>query len=117
MTIQPTVKWAQRKDRLFLTVDVPDIADEVVALTADKVVITGKSGGKDYAVEIEFAGEVDPEDEVSGERERERLLSPTAALFRALLSGLFVADFVALSLAVSRTASGRRPVATFRCRS
>eukprot|EP01043_Picozoa_sp_COSAG02_P019162 COSAG02_NODE_915_length_15986_cov_16.498584_6_plen_73_part_00 len=39
---QPTVKWAQRKDRLFLTVDIQDIADEKVALTADKVIITGK---------------------------------------------------------------------------
>ena len=42
MATQPTVKWAQRKDRLFLTVDIQDIKDEKVALTAEKVVITGK---------------------------------------------------------------------------
>ena len=43
---QPTVKWAQRKDRLFLTVDIQDIADEKVALTAEKVIITGKVRSK-----------------------------------------------------------------------
>ena len=42
MASQPTVKWAQRKDRLFLTVDIQDIAEEKVALTAEKVLITGK---------------------------------------------------------------------------
>ena len=62
---QPTVKWAQRKDRLFLTVDIQDIEEEKVALTAEKVVITGKSGGTDYSVEIEFLKPVDPENEDS----------------------------------------------------
>lgn len=66
MAANPTVKWAQRKDRLFLTVDLADIEDEVVTLTAEKVVIACKSGGKDYVVDFgEFAGECDPDDEVS----------------------------------------------------
>lgn len=42
MATQPTVKWAQRKDRLFLTVDIQDIEEETVALTAEKVLIKGK---------------------------------------------------------------------------
>ena len=42
MATQPTVKWAQRKDRLFLTIDIQDITEENVVLTAEKVSITGK---------------------------------------------------------------------------
>jgi hypothetical protein len=38
----PKVKWAQRKDKLFITIDVQDIQDEVMTLTADKLLMTGK---------------------------------------------------------------------------
>ena len=31
----PPLKWAQRKDGIFLTVDVQDMANEKVDLTAD----------------------------------------------------------------------------------
>ena len=40
-TSNPILKWAQRKDRLFVTVDVQDIKDESVTLTEDKLVFTG----------------------------------------------------------------------------
>ena len=39
---QPTVKWAQRKDRLFVTIDVQDVTGEEVNLTDEKIVFTGK---------------------------------------------------------------------------
>ena len=39
----PQVKWAQRMDRLFVTICVADIKDESVELTADKIVFKGKS--------------------------------------------------------------------------
>jgi hypothetical protein len=42
MASTPIVKWAQRKDRLFLTIDVQDIEGEEVTLTADKLVFNGK---------------------------------------------------------------------------
>jgi len=38
----PTVKWAQRKDRLFVTIDVQDVKEETVTLTADKLNIVCK---------------------------------------------------------------------------
>ena len=41
MTTQPKVSWAQRKDRLFVTVDIQDIEGETVALTAEGVKIAG----------------------------------------------------------------------------
>ena len=32
-TLCAPVKWAQRKDSLYVTVDLPDVADEEVTLT------------------------------------------------------------------------------------
>jgi len=48
------IKWAQRSDSLFLTIAIADCKDETVNLTDDKLVFTGKSGGKEYAVDISF---------------------------------------------------------------
>jgi hypothetical protein len=33
----PPVKWAQRKDSLFLTIDVADVADAKITLTGSKL--------------------------------------------------------------------------------
>ena len=41
MTTQPKVSWAQRKDRLFVTVDIQDIEGERVELKAEGVKISG----------------------------------------------------------------------------
>ena len=34
----PPVKWAQRKDSLFLTIDIPDVKDSTIELTASHLV-------------------------------------------------------------------------------
>jgi len=59
------VKWAQRKDSIFVTIVLPDVTDETVELTGDKLTFKGKSGGEDYDVELKFFAEVDPEKEGS----------------------------------------------------
>jgi hypothetical protein len=55
------VKWAQRKDSLYVTIDLPDVTGEDIKLTATKLVFSGKSKGADYAMDLEFLNEVDPE--------------------------------------------------------
>jgi len=55
------IKWAQRSDSLFLTIAIADCKEETVTLTDDKLVFVGKSGGKDYSVDIEFFKKCDGE--------------------------------------------------------
>lgn len=53
------VKWAQRKDSLYVTVDLPDVKDEKVSLTDKSLTFSGASNGKQYEVSLEFFKEVD----------------------------------------------------------
>eukprot|EP00613_Pedinella_sp_CCMP2098_P038331 CAMPEP_0171812430 /NCGR_PEP_ID=MMETSP0991-20121206/78678_1 /TAXON_ID=483369 /ORGANISM="non described non described, Strain CCMP2098" /LENGTH=210 /DNA_ID=CAMNT_0012425945 /DNA_START=41 /DNA_END=674 /DNA_ORIENTATION=- len=55
------IKYAQRKDSIYLTIDLPDLTEESISLTADKLDFSGKSNGKDYTVELVFMNEVDPD--------------------------------------------------------
>lgn len=64
----PTMLWAQRMDRLYLTIDVQDIKDQDVQLTNSEESKTGKltfsgKGGLDgvtqYSFEVEFNGEIE----------------------------------------------------------
>ena len=66
MTAQlPPVKWAQRKEALFVTISLPDVSDEKVALTSNTLSFAGKSGGKDWNLEVVFLHEVDAEAEAA----------------------------------------------------
>ena len=54
------MKYAQRKDSLFLTIDLKDVTEEKIELTADKLTFTGKAmGGDTYSCELEFFKDVD----------------------------------------------------------
>jgi len=66
-TSNAPVMWAQRKDSVYVTINVPDVDAKAatVKLTADKLVFSGKSNGKDYSVDLEFFADVDPEDKES----------------------------------------------------
>ncbi|RHY61630.1 hypothetical protein DYB26_005144 [Aphanomyces astaci] len=55
------VKWAQRKDSLYLTVDLADVTDEKVELTNTTLKFTGTSNQTKYEVNLEFLHEVDTE--------------------------------------------------------
>mmetsp|Transcript_22177 Transcript_22177/g.70842 ORF Transcript_22177/g.70842 Transcript_22177/m.70842 type:complete len:204 (+) Transcript_22177:205-816(+) len=52
----PPVKWAQRKDTLFVTIDVPDVVKDsaVVDLKDDSLTFKGKSHDNEYELELEF---------------------------------------------------------------
>lgn len=61
MALLPTVVWAQRSDKLYVTIDVQDVKDQTVDLEDAKLTFKGKAGseGKDYALELNFLNEVD----------------------------------------------------------
>ncbi|KAI8331485.1 HSP20-like chaperone [Chlamydoabsidia padenii] len=63
MTLHPTVLWAQRAEYVYLTVELTDITDPVIELTADKFHFKGKGEKeqKEYECEIEFLKSVDPQ--------------------------------------------------------
>eukprot|EP00927_Polykrikos_kofoidii_P080540 TRINITY_DN77425_c0_g1_i1.p1 TRINITY_DN77425_c0_g1~~TRINITY_DN77425_c0_g1_i1.p1 ORF type:complete len:181 (+),score=50.33 TRINITY_DN77425_c0_g1_i1:160-702(+) len=58
--LKPTVLWAQRKDSVYLIVDVKDAADVSVNLDEARLEFKGRDGdGGLYAFEIEFFAKVD----------------------------------------------------------
>lgn len=56
------IKWAQRSDALYLTIDLPDVCDETITLKDEELAFTGKSNGKQYEINITFFKPVDAED-------------------------------------------------------
>lgn len=48
------VKWAQRKDSLYVTISLPDVTDQKIELTSTKLTFVGTSGGKSYSLNLEF---------------------------------------------------------------
>lgn len=48
------VKWAQRKDSLYLTISLADVTDHKIDLTEKKLTFNGMSGGKSYGLDLEF---------------------------------------------------------------
>ncbi|RLN93031.1 hypothetical protein BBJ28_00015258 [Nothophytophthora sp. Chile5] len=55
------VKWAQRKDALYVTVDLPDVKDEKVTLSSKNLTFRGTSNGQAYEVSLDLFKEVDVE--------------------------------------------------------
>ena len=57
----PPIKWAQRKESLFVTVDIPDVDKKsaVITLGPKELHFKGKSQGKDYEVTLGFLHEID----------------------------------------------------------
>jgi prostaglandin-E synthase len=56
------IKWAQRSDALYLTIDLPDVCDETIILKDEELSFTGKSNGKQYEMKITFFKPVDAEE-------------------------------------------------------
>lgn len=48
------VKWAQRKDSLYVTIPLADVKDHSIDVNPSKLTFTGSSGGQLYNVELEF---------------------------------------------------------------
>src|SRR4051812_44773549 len=61
-TKNPTVKWAQRKDKLFITIDVVEIKNPVIDIVDGKTLkFSGSDKDTNYAFELELFEEVDKE--------------------------------------------------------
>lgn len=59
----PPVLWAQRNDRLYVTINVEDCKDATLKFDNNSLNFSGKGGKQnvDYEVKLEFYGEIDPE--------------------------------------------------------
>jgi len=60
-TVTPPVLWAQRNDRLLLTINVQDVRDPKIKLTEKSLVFSGSTNAKEYKVELEFFGDINAE--------------------------------------------------------
>lgn len=55
----PNMKWAQRKDAVFLTVEIRDIKNEKITLTESSLTFDAESDEKHYHFNLEFYAEID----------------------------------------------------------
>ncbi len=59
------IKWAQRSDSLYITIALPDVADETIELTDTELHFKGTSEKKPYEVNIKFFKDIDSKAEGS----------------------------------------------------
>lgn len=48
------VKWAQRKDSLYVTISLADVKDHTIDLTERKITFKGVSSGQAYHLDLEL---------------------------------------------------------------
>lgn len=60
--IPPPIMWAQRNDKVYLTINVEDVQNPVIKLEETKLFFQGKGGteNKHYELTIEFFKEINP---------------------------------------------------------
>jgi len=59
-SIPAPLVWAQRKDQIFLSIDLQDVKDHKIAVESNKLTFSGTSGGKNYSCDLNFFAEIDP---------------------------------------------------------
>jgi len=60
MSLVPNVLWAQRKDKLYITIDLADVKAEKITLDpSGKLSFEGESTGKHYKLDLELLHDVD----------------------------------------------------------
>mmetsp|Transcript_10842 Transcript_10842/g.16177 ORF Transcript_10842/g.16177 Transcript_10842/m.16177 type:complete len:176 (+) Transcript_10842:35-562(+) len=62
MTLLAPIKWAQRKDSLYLTIALPDVKNETLEVTEDTLKFKGISNGSEYTHDLEWMHKVDPKE-------------------------------------------------------
>lgn len=60
--LHPRVLWAQRKDRVFASIQLEGIKDEEISIDTEKLTFRCKCAGKSYHVELKFCDEIVPEE-------------------------------------------------------
>jgi prostaglandin-E synthase len=61
LKLSPNVKWAQRKDKLYITIEIRDIKNEKIDLQPTSLSFFGESDDKHYEFKIEFYDEINVE--------------------------------------------------------
>lgn len=61
-TLPPQILWAQRNDKVFVSIQLDDVSDENITVNTEKLTFSGKSRNKNYAVDLEFNGSIIPEE-------------------------------------------------------
>jgi hypothetical protein len=59
MALAAPVRWAQRKDKVLVTVGVIDVRDPVLKIEGTKFTFTGTAGQTSYANSVELFNEID----------------------------------------------------------
>jgi len=59
------VKWAQRKESLYITISLPDVTNHQINITNTSLEFSGTSNKIPYSVNISFYDEIDPDNEGS----------------------------------------------------
>ena len=63
MSDHPNLKWAERKDKLFVTIELIEVKDAKIDLVNEsRLTFSGTSEGKLYSLDIELFGEVNKEE-------------------------------------------------------
>lgn len=62
MSPVPPLAFAQRKDSVYLTINVPDLSNEKVDVTSSTLTFSGESGEKKYEFSFDFFAKVVPEE-------------------------------------------------------
>ena len=57
----PTLKWAQRKDKLYITINVVHSKKPKIEINGKKIKYEGTDGTKNYSFDIELYDEIDKE--------------------------------------------------------
>jgi len=58
----PEILWAQNRDKIFITLNVSNISEQNIEMTADLVHFQGKNEDKNYNVEINLLKTIEPEE-------------------------------------------------------
>ncbi|KAF4699535.1 Prostaglandin E synthase 3 (Cytosolic), partial [Perkinsus olseni] len=61
-TLRPNLKWAQRDEHIWLTVDLSGVEDMKVDLQPATLKFSGVSHGDKYAFDITFYAEIVPQE-------------------------------------------------------
>jgi prostaglandin-E synthase len=63
MSDHPNLKWAERKDKLFVTIELIEVKDAKIDIVNEsRLTFSGTSEGKQYSLDIELFGEVNKEE-------------------------------------------------------
>ncbi|PAA71091.1 hypothetical protein BOX15_Mlig034517g2, partial [Macrostomum lignano] len=75
--IPAPVKWAQRNDKLYLTICLEDVQNKQLDLTSNRLTFTGVGGTdrKPHSTVIDFYAEVNPDESLQMANDREIVMS------------------------------------------